>query len=64
MKMRLYDNKGQERWVSVNTEIPAGWYNGDCEVLNKPHVVKFEKNVNFSTEDLAYRQTLVLEELQ
>lgn len=62
--MRLYDNKGQERWMSVGAEIPAGWYNGDCEVLNTPHVVKFEKNANFSTEDLTYKQTLVLEELQ
>lgn len=64
MKLRLYDNKGQERWMPVNAVIPAGWYNGNCEVLTRPHVVKFEKNADLAHEDSVYKQTLVLEELQ
>lgn len=64
MKLRVYDNTGKERWVAVNAVIPAGWYNEDCEVLNKPHVVKFEKYPNLTLENAANKYTLILEELQ
>lgn len=40
MKIRCYDNRGKERWMSTGQTIPAGWYSGDATLLEVDHIVK------------------------
>lgn len=59
MKLRVYDNKGRERWASVNELIPAGWYDSECQVLTEPRIVKI-MNINDISGDMDYKNRNVL----
>lgn len=39
MKLRVYNPKGQERWVPAGTRIPAGWFGPDLQPLEVDHAV-------------------------
>ncbi len=39
MKLRVYDLKGQERWVGPGQIVPSGWYNSKFESFDFDQVV-------------------------
>lgn len=45
-KVRVYDNRGRERWMAVNEVVPAGWYDTNCDPIEEDHIVVFGKKVN------------------
>ena len=62
-KIRVYDNRGRERWVAVGNVIPAGWYNDKCELIEVDHVVvwSFEDSNPYEQYDDSCRYpTLVI----
>jgi hypothetical protein len=51
MKMRVYDNRGKERWVSAGTVVPIGWYDGNCQPIEtEKKVVLREGGDNWAYE--------------
>lgn len=46
MKMRVYDERGRERWVSAGQIVPAGWYvqkEKEMVCLQAEHIVSIKK---------------------
>lgn len=39
MKIRVYDNKGRERWMNPGQRIPVGWYDSKCRPVTKDSIV-------------------------
>lgn len=39
MKIRVYDERGRERWLGPGQIAPAGWFNDKGEELTVNHVV-------------------------
>lgn len=38
--LRVYDNKGRERFMRAGQVVPVGWFDSGCELITEEMVVK------------------------
>lgn len=43
MKIRVYDVKGKERWLSPGQTVPVNWYQSDLQLVTKEMIVMMAK---------------------
>jgi hypothetical protein len=67
MKLRVYDNNGRERWVSLGQRVPQGWFDGSSfpvRQLDKDCIVRVGKEEgNPYDQYCPTRKVLYLEEI-